>query len=529
MWMTPQAELLRFQAPPPLLFLIFPPSAAANGQFVSHPFYPRIFPPLPMEIFRKRRDLSPMESFSEVFNIVKSTIHENLSDTAYKLWIEPIQAVDLQDDVVTLMAPTPFHCATLQRNYQTRIQEALNDVLGFEVSIRFVSADHAADQQPAQAEAVIPEPEPAIPAPAPVSEEHIPAVSQTQAPNLPVPDGDYAYTFENFIVGSRNEFAYTACKSIATASLTAAKPYNPLFIYGPSGLGKTHLLMAIKYEVEKRNPGLNIVYTNSENFTNDVIAHIAKKNMEDLRKAYRNADFLLIDDIQFLSGKDQTQEEFFHTFNDLYQHNKQIVITSDRPPKDIQIITDRLKTRFESGLLADISPPDIETRIAIIKRKAELLDLEIPDDIVNFIASKLKSNIRQLEGAVKKLNLNKTLTHEPITLPHAQSVIREILNDEQPLPVTVEKIIEEVGRTFDVSPEDIRSNKRSGPISNARQIAIYIVREITQIPMKQIGQEFGNRDHTTIVYTLKKVQETMKTNPHERGIIEDLIRNIRAK
>ncbi len=480
-----------------------------------------------------------MESFSEVFNIVKSSIHENLSDAAYKLWIEPIQAVGLQDNVVTLMAPTAFHCSTLQHNYQTRIKDALDEVMGFDVEIRFISADQMEEPrkpvQKADEAAFSSETAPdfgdrAVSGSAPAVPEKEPPAKTDRILEQTNQNGDYAYTFENFIVGSRNEFAYTACKSIATANFNAPKPYNPLFIYGPSGLGKTHLLMAIKYEVEKRNPNLNIVFTNSENFTNDVISHLApNKSMEDLRKAYRNADFLLIDDIQFLSGKDSTQEEFFHTFNDLYQHNKQIVITSDRPPKDIQIITDRLKTRFESGLLADISPPDIETRIAIIKRKAELLGLDIPDDIVNYIANKLKSNIRQLEGAVKKLNVNKMLTHEPITMPHAQSVIREILNDEQPLPVTVEKIIEEVGRTFDVSPEDIRSNKRSGPISNARQIAIYIVREITQIPMKQIGQEFGNRDHTTIVYTLKKVQETMKTNPHERGIIEDLIRNIRAK
>lgn len=479
-----------------------------------------------------------MESFSEVFNIVKSSIHENLSDAAYKLWIEPIQAVGFQDNVVTLMAPTAFHCSTLQHNYQSRIKDALDEVMGFDVTIQFISADQMAAQTPAvQPSAPAEKAKPssgadaaAVPAETglPTAVPEKPAAPAIRA-EIDNPDGDYEYTFENFIVGSRNEFAYTACKSIATANFNAPKPYNPLFIYGPSGLGKTHLLMAIKYEVEKRNPGLNIVYTNSENFTNEVIYHIAQQSTEVLRQTYRNADFLLIDDIQFLSGKTQTQEEFFHTFNDLYMHNKQIVITSDRPPKEVQTLTDRLKTRFESGLLADISPPDIETRIAIIKRKAELLGLDIPDEIVSFIASKLKSNIRQLEGAVKKLNLNKMLTHEPITLPHAQSVIREILNDEQPLPVTVEKIIEEVGRTFDVSPEDIRSNKRSGPISNARQIAIYIVREITQIPMKQIGQEFGNRDHTTIVYTLKKVQETMKTNPHERGIIEDLIRNIRAK
>ena len=495
-----------------------------------------------------------MESFSEVFNIVKNLLRENLTEPAYNLWIEPLQAVSLQDNVVTLMSPSDFHCSTLQHNYMARIKEAFDEVMGFDVEIRFISAESDAaataaevaeaaaegsapeTSAPPKAKPIVkstvkstaqPEQKPAASTVTPTMTSAVPTQTSVQEPAAA--EGEYAYTFENFIVGSRNEFAYTACKSIATANFSAPKPYNPLFIYGPSGLGKTHLLMAIKFEVEKRNPDLNIVYTNSENFTNDVIQHLNSQDMNVLRQRYRSADFLLVDDIQFLSGKETTQEEFFHTFNDLYQHNKQIVITSDRPPKDIQIITDRLKTRFESGLLADIQPPDTETRIAIIKRKAELLGLTIPDDIVNFIASKLKSNIRQLEGAVKKLYVNQMLTHEPITLPHAQSVIREILNDEQPLPVTVEKIIEEVGRTFDVSPADIRSNKRSGPISNARQIAIYIVREITQIPMKQIGQEFGNRDHTTIVYTIKKVDNLMKTNPHERGIIEDLIRNIRAK
>ncbi len=370
--------------------------------------------------------------------------------------------------------------------------------------------------------------------------EEKPAVQQveTSSPSISVSDkeikeefltGEYEYTFDNFIVGSKNEFAYTACKSVAMNPNSNVKPYNPLFIYGPSGLGKTHLLMAIKYEVKKQNPDMNIIYTNSETFTNDLVYALGKKTIKEFHQKYRHADFFLIDDIQFLSGKDRSQEEFFHTFNDLYQYGKQIVITSDRPPKDINIIEDRLKSRFEWGLLADISPPDLETRIAIIKRKAELLQIDIPDDIVNYIATKLKSNIRQLEGAVKKMKVYRLLTGSEPNLSVAQNVINEILNDNQPLPITVEKIIEEVGRTYNVSPEDIRSNKRSGPISMARQVAIYIVREITQTSMKQIGQEFGNRDHTTIVYTLKKVQDLMKNNPHDKGIIEDLIKNIRDK
>lgn len=482
-----------------------------------------------------------MNSFTEALNLVKDSISRSdaISSTAHKLWIEPLEPVSFQDNVVTLSAPSDFHLSIVVPNYLQVIKVAFEEVLGFPVTVELQSAESSQTAaKPAAAPA-----EPVAPAAAPARETdsftptYPPSISaepEEELPSLPVRDtdvlaGEYEYTFENFIVGSRNEFTYTACKSIATADFYAPKPYNPLFIYGPSGLGKTHLLRAIQHEVHKRNPHLKIVYTTSENFTSDVVKHLNDRTMHKLREKYRSADFLLIDDIQFLSGKEASQEEFFHTFNDLHQHGKQIVITSDRPPKDVQVLEERLRSRFESGLLADISPPDTETRIAIIKRKADLLQLDISDDIVNFIASKLKSNIRQLEGAVNKLKINRVLTGDPITLPNAQSVIREILNDEQPVTVTVENIIAEVGRTFEVSPEDIRSNKRSGPISAARQVAIYIVREITQISMKQIGQEFGGRDHTTIVYTLKKVEDTMKTNPHEKGIIEDLIKNIRDK
>lgn len=473
-----------------------------------------------------------MNSFTEVLNLVKESIAKSgeISTTAYNLWIKPLEPISFKDNVASLSLQSVFQ-RNITSNYLPRIERAFEEVLGFPVTVQILVAEEMQNGSFPPPAAPAPEPPPAA-APfvptygEPVQPEEVPQLTTKESELL---TGEYDYTFENFIVGSRNEFAYTACKSIAMADFYAPKPYNPLFIYGPSGLGKTHLLMAIKHVVQQRNPQLNIVYTNSENFTNDVVYHLKKQTMPELREKYRSADFLLIDDIQFLSGKEQTQEEFFHTFNELHQHGKQIVVTSDRPPKDVQALEDRLRSRFESGLLADISPPDTETRIAIIKRKAELLQLDISDEIVNFIAGKLKSNIRQLEGAVKKLKINRVLTGDPITLPNAQGVIREILNDEQPVPVTVEKIIEEVSRTFEVSPEDIRSNKRSGPISTARQIAIYIVREITQISMKQIGQEFGGRDHTTIVYTLKKVEELMSTNPHEKGIIEDLIKNIRDK
>lgn len=460
-----------------------------------------------------------MQSFAEVLQLVKEYFLEKvknneLTETAYNCWIKNIEPIRLENKKAVLFVPHHFHRDILMEQYYERIEEAFEAVMGFKLEIEILT-DSDIKEKPIMEEK----------SETPSFEQKTPEKEKKEE----FLSGDYEYTFDNFIVGSKNEFAYTACKSVANNPNSNVKPYNPLFIYGPSGLGKTHLLMAIKNEVKRQNPNLNIIYISSETFTNDLVYALGNKTIKDFHLKYRHADFFLIDDIQFLSGKDRSQEEFFHTFNELYKEGKQIVITSDRPPKDINILEDRLKNRFEWGLLADISTPDLETRIAIIKRKAELLQLEIHDDIVNFIATKLKNNIRQLEGAVKKMKVYRLLTGSEPNLSVAQNVINEILNDNQPLPITIEKIIEEVGRTYNVSPEDIRSNKRSGPISWARQVAIYIVREITQTSMKQIGQEFGGRDHTTIVYTLNKIEEQIKKNPHDKGIIEDLIKNIRDK
>ncbi len=491
-----------------------------------------------------------MQSFSDVLNLVKEYFQEKvranqLTETAYTCWIENIQPGKFENNTAYLVVSFDFHKSILMSQYLTPLKEAFENVLGFPVEVEILCA--GAPQQtptPPAAPAIQqqpPQPQPQAPA---VFTEPTASNSGYSSDNQDMSflsngmsnsdmgGGEYEYTFDTFIVGSKNEFAYTACKSVANSvnlSASSIKPYNPLFIYGPSGLGKTHLLMAIKNEVKRNNPNMNIIYTNSETFSNELIVAIKNQTTNTFHQKYRHSDFFLIDDIQFLSGKDASQEEFFHTFNELYQCGKQIVITSDRPPKDINIIADRLKSRFEWGILADIGVPDLETRIAIIQRKAELLQIRIPDDIINFIATKLKSNIRQLEGAVKKIKMYKLYTGSEPTLSVAQNVIKEILNDNQPVPITIERIIEEVAQTYHVSPADIRSNKKNAPISQARQIAIYIVREITQSTMKEIGQEFGGRDHTTIVYTLKKVENLIKTNPHDKGIIEDIIKNIRDK
>lgn len=455
-----------------------------------------------------------MESFIEVFNLVKSNLKTQLSDIAYKCWIELIDPIKFDNNTAILYIKTPFQKDILEKQYISKIKDAFEEILGFSIDIIIATEndiDKYIEKEYIPDEAAVYE----------FSEQKTELSSKEETDNE-----NYEYTFDTFIIGSSNNFAYAACKAVATQQTGS---YNPLFIYGPSGLGKTHLLMAIKNEIEKASPEKNIISINSEVFTNELIAAIKTNTINSFHEKYRKADVLLVDDIQFIAGKESTQEEFFHTFNELYQVGKQIVLTSDRPPKDIKTLEDRLKSRFEWGLLTDISPPDFETRIAIINRKADLLQIEIPSDVCEFIANRLKTNIRQLEGTVKKIKAYKLMVGSPPSISVAQTVIKEILNDNQPVPVTVERIIEEVAKTYSVSPDDIRSNKRSANISIARQAAMYIVREITQMSLVPIGGEFGGRDHSTVVYALKQIEKQMETDSRQKAIIEDIIKNIRNK
>lgn len=448
-----------------------------------------------------------MNSFEEVFEAVKEycTKDGKVGDIARNLWLDTLKPVRLEGTDAVFYCSSDFQRSVVNNNYAHLLQEGFAQILGFPVELRLIvqesddasAAEASHDQQTGE------------------------ALEKTAK------DGEYAYTFDTFIVGGSNQFAYAACTSIARGDGNG-NTYNPLFIYGPSGLGKTHLLTAISHEMKKRNPELKIIYVTGETFTNELIEAISqKKDTSKFHEKYRSADVLLVDDIHFISGKESTQEEFFHTFNILHAAGKQIVLTSDRPPKDIKILEDRIRTRFESGLITDISMPDFETRVAIIRRKAELLDLNIPDDVAEFIANRLKSNIRQLEGAVKRLKALKTLADSAPSLSMAQSVIRDILTDEQPTPVTVENIIQEVSNLYGVTAEDIRSKKRSQQISNARKVAIYLVHEITQMTLQAIGEEFGNRDHSTIVYAVKYVEKNMKKDTNLRDAIESITKTIR--
>ena len=445
-----------------------------------------------------------MQSLKEVWAGVRDFARKEISEVAYDSWINCLDPVEIQNDTVILCARSSFHKKTVER-YIPLLCRSFEQVLGFPIEIKIVTEE----------------------------EIKVPTHPQTESEILKNPDdflksyskAEYEYTFGTFIVGSSNKFAHAACQAVAA---NPAGAYNPLFIYGVSGLGKTHLLNAIRYDILKTNPSANILYVKSDDFTNEMVDSIREHKNSEFRNKYRLADVLLIDDIQFIAGKESTQEEFFHTFNSLYEAKKQIVLTSDRAPKEIQTLEDRLRTRFEWGLIADIQLPDFETRIAIIKRKAELLNIVIPNDVTEYLANRLKNNIRQLEGAVKKIKAYNLLAGDPPSIALAQIAIRDILNDNQPVPITIERIVNEVCRTFSVTPEEIKGKMRSAHISIARQVAMYIVRQVTQMSLPAIGENFGGRDHSTVVYALQKIEADMQVNSHFKGTIEDIIKNIQT-
>ena len=444
-----------------------------------------------------------MDSFEELFSMVKEYCKTQMTEVAYKIWIKDIAPVSFDNDSVVLGVSSDFKKNIVTEKYKALLSKGFEQTLGFPVEVNIEVADDDSQKQP----------------------EPVPEVQGVKNVSPLLDSGDYDYTFDTFIVGSSNKFAHAAALAVATHD---TRNYNPLFIHGDSGLGKTHLLFAIMNEVKNRKPDSFVVYVKGEQFTNELIAAIKNQTTPEFREKYRKADYLLVDDIQFIAGRDSTQEEFFHTFNTLYESGKQIVLTSDRPPKEIKTLEDRLRTRFEMGLMADIQPADFETRIAIIQRKAELLHMDMPLDVEEYIANNLKSNIRQLEGAVKNIKANSLIyENKPVTILMAQNAIRDILNDSQPVPITIGKIITEVARTFNVSEQNIKSNKRAANISRARQVAMYVIKDITQMSMAAIGDEFGGRDHSTVVYAISQTEKAMKTDSRLRETIEDITKNVK--
>lgn len=427
----------------------------------------------------------------------------DIADVSFKTWILPLQVYSVVDDVVTiLVTEEQTGLKYIEKKYTTPFKVTISEVMNHEFDVKFISSNDINNR----------------PQPAPVMR------SKT--------DADYAdtginpkYTFDTFVVGENNNIAHAACLAV---SESPGEIYNPLFIYGGVGLGKTHLMHAVGNFIINNNPSLKVKYVTSEKFTTELIESIRneKSSNKNFRDKYRNVDVLLIDDIQFIIGKDSTQDEFFHTFNSLREAKKQIIISSDRPPKNFETLEERLRSRFEWGLLVDISPPNYETRMAILKKKEELEGYNVDDEILDYIATNVKSNIRELEGSLNKLVAYSNLTHSHISLSFAEDVLKDIISPNAHREVTPDLIIQIVADHFGITTADIVSQKRSNEIAYPRQIAMYLCRSMTDVPFETIGKYMGNRDHSTVKYGVDKITKDIKDNESLASTINIIAKKI---
>ncbi len=413
---------------------------------------------------------------------------EKITEVGLKAWILDLTPISTDDGVLTLAANNEWKKKTVDGYYKAILEKVCEEVSGLPMTIEIIVQS-----------------------------------DEPKKPSGEVSNTQDIYTFENFVVGPSNQIAHASAKAVAAKPFS--NQYNPLFLYGNSGVGKTHLMLAIKNSIEKTFPDKQVLFLRGEQFTNELIQAIRNQTTDLFHERFRNVDVLLIDDIHFIAGKERAQEEFFNTFNALYPE-RQIVVTSDRPPKEIKTLEDRIRSRMESGMMADIQSPDFETRFGILKQKADQLELDVSDDILYSIAEQIKSNIRQLEGIIKKLKAYVTVHSNNLTLPIVQRYIKDVVSETLPEPVTVEKIVEEVSRTYNVSSEDIYSRKKQADIAYARQISMYIVNQVMSLSSTDIGKKF-NKDHTTVLYTIEKIKTKLKENEYERKLVDDIIKNVK--
>jgi chromosomal replication initiator protein len=442
---------------------------------------------------------------NEVWQQVLSVIQTKLSKPSFDTWFKATKASFLGESAVVVTAPTTFAVEWLETRYTKLVSATISDYVGRAVDVKFTI------EEIRPAEPVEPFP------PLPMNRQ--PALEEPMMHML-----NPKYTFDTFVIGAANRFAHAA--SLAVAELPA-KSYNPFFMYGGVGLGKTHLMHAIGHYILEHNPHLKVLYLSSEKFTNEFINAIRDNRGESFRNKYRNIDVLLIDDIQFLAGKEGTQEEFFHTFNALHEEHKQIVISSDRPPKEIPTLEERLRSRFEWGLMTDIQPPDLETRIAILRKKAKAENLDIPNEAMMYIASMIDSNIRELEGALIRIVAYSSLTNQDITAHLAAEALKDILPTGRNRLITMQDIQQRVGEYYGLKLEDFKARKRTKAIAFPRQIAMYLSRELTDYSLPKIGDAFGGRDHTTVIHAHEKISQLLKIDQDLYKIIHSLTEKIK--
>ena len=432
-----------------------------------------------------------------------SRIEERVGNNAIDLWFRPIKLSQLKEQQVTLDIPNKFFKDWIEDNYPDLLPETLAGVLGYPVTIRYRIV-----------EKVDPD----------VRKKDMRLENRRQKL---ASRGIYLnpkYTFDNFVIGPSNQFAQAAARAVAEAP---GRAYNPLFIYGGVGLGKTHLMTAIGNAVIDKSPEMSVIYVSAEQFTNEVVASIRHEKMSELKEKYRNVDLLLLDDIHFIANKTQTQEEFFHTFNAIYERQKQIVISSDRPPKEIGAVTDRLRSRFTMGLIADIQPPEFETKIAILQKKSDMEKIIIPEEVAHYLAAKVKSNIRELEGCLIRLGAQASLTGRPINIDMAKNILQDLIEDDEK-PVTTDQIQKVVSEHFGLKISDMKAKKRTKEVALPRQIAMYLSKQLTGLSLSDIGKNFGGKDHATVIYSYKQIEDKRARDEVFNRMIEILSRKIKV-
>ena len=441
--------------------------------------------------------------FEEIWNSSLSKIEEKVGKSIVELWFRPIKLLQIKEQQVTIDIPNKFFKDWIEDNYPDIIAESIESSLGYPVDVRYRIAEKM---------------DPAI--------KKMGMELESRRQRL-AGKGIYLnpkYTFENFVVGLSNQFAQAAARAVAEAPGNA---YNPLFVYGGVGLGKTHLISAVGNAAIDKRPDLIVLYVSSEQFTNEVVTALRHEKMGELKDKYRNVDILLLDDIQFIANKTATQEEFFHTFNALYEKRRQIVISSDRSPKEITAVTDRLRSRFSMGLIADIQPPEIETKVAILLKKAALERINLPEEVAYYLASKVKSNIRELEGCLICLGAQASLTGMPIDEEMAKNILRDIAEEDEK-PITVDYIQRIVSEHFALKLADMKAKKRTKEVALPRQIAMYISKQLTNLSLNDIGRNFGGKDHATVIYACKQVEDKRAKDESFNRMIGNLIRKIRS-
>lgn len=440
--------------------------------------------------------------WDKILNIVKS----ELTEIGFNTWIKCIEPYSIVQDSIYLAVPNEFTKGILEARYKDLLSNAVKLVCSKTLDIKFILPGEEPLKRNQDTSSVLKDKE----------KEKDEIYNSTLNPR---------YTFDTFVVGNSNRFAHAASLAVAEAP---AKAYNPLFIYGGVGLGKTHLMHAIGHYILNTTPTARVVYVTSEKFTNELINSIKDDKNTEFRSKYRNVDILLVDDIQFIAGKERTQEEFFHTFNTLYEANKQIIISSDRPPKEIPTLEDRLRSRFEWGLISDIQPPDFETRIAILKKKADVEHLNVPNEVLVYIANKIQSNIRELEGALIRIVAFSSLTNKEISVDLATEALKDIISNKSK-QITIASIQDIVSSYFNLKSEDFKSKRRTKNVAYPRQIAMYLSRKLTDISLPKIGEEFGGRDHSTVIHAYEKITSELEKDNGLKETLDDLTKKIKQK